>query len=971
MTRDALGHVLTHTDGLYHTTTFTRDAQGRAVRVDYPDGGYETFTYNGFGEVLTHQLTNGGSESYVYDSRGMKSSWTDALGHTTTYGYDANDLLVSLTDPLGHATTFTNNERGQITKATYADATFASYAYDNYANQTGMTNELGKTWTSQFDAYKRKINVTDPLNRKTLLYYDEPGAGSGGGCGACGSGLGGTGNHLTTIMLPSGKTTRFAYDLAWRKVSVTMGYGTSDTATSSYSYDAVGNRLSMTDPLGNVTGCTYDARNRRLSATDPLSHTTGWTYDAVGNMLTERRADGGVTSYAYDPMNRRTRVTDPLSQVIQMAYDTAGRLTTLTDARSNAYGISYDQRNRKTQMTYPGGSHENWTYDPAGNLVAYTTRAGQVKSCMYDVRNRQTDASWNDSATPEVTSTYDLTGRVLTLNNINSALTYTYDDAGQVLTETQNITGGPGAKTLTYNYDSDGNRSSLLYPDGHNVTYAYTSRNQMASVTLDGSPPLATYTYDLAGNRLTKFLENGTTATSTYDDANQLLTIVHTNSTVTLASFAYTYNAVNDRTSATKETGLGDVYGYDATDQLLSVQYNATNPTGTPVSPQKTQGFVYDSVGNRTSASENGTATSYSANSSNEYTQIAGSAVDYDANGNLTSGPGLPACAYDAQNRLISAQLSGGSLMQTAYDACNRPVKRTVGGVVTNLCYDHWNLIAEYAGATGVESVSYVQGATTDELLIRMDSTGNWFYHHDVLGSAIALTNASGQLIEKYIYDVFGQPTIENASSVVLSASAYNNRFLFTGREWFLQSGLYDLRNRTYIPSCGRFAEVDPLGFRARDIDLYRYARNNPCTFVDQFGLDPVPVPPIDPGSGLPTDGFGHPMIPLEDFKKEAEACCKKLGGVYEQTYKYRHESASDCMGNYITANQPGIGTNRLMEMLSVIAIFLSPFNGAAAGVIAIPPGFLSVYDSALAIRAFLHCEGYQCFKNGVEVSNF
>ena len=53
--------------------------------------------------------------------------------------------------------------------------------------------------------------------------------------------------------------------------------------TVSYTYDAVGNRTSVTDYNGHTTYFTYDALNRLLSETDPLGQTTYYQYDKVGN----------------------------------------------------------------------------------------------------------------------------------------------------------------------------------------------------------------------------------------------------------------------------------------------------------------------------------------------------------------------------------------------------------------------------------------------------------------------------------------------------------------------------------------------------------------------------------------------------------------------------------------------------------------------------------------------------------------
>lgn len=55
--------------------------------------------------------------------------------------------------------------------------------------------------------------------------------------------------------------------------------------------------------------------------------------------------------------------------------------------------------------------------------------------------------------------------------------------------------------------------------------------------------------------------------------------------------------------------------------------------------------------------------------------------------------------------------------------------------------------------------------------------------------------------MERYTYDLADTPSFFNATGTALTASSANNRFLFTGREYMLETGLYDYRNRFYHPS--------------------------------------------------------------------------------------------------------------------------------------------------------------------------
>lgn len=583
-----------------------------------------------------------------------------------------------------------------------------------------------------------------------------------------------------------------------------------------------------------------------MTATDPLNHTTTWVYDDRGNKTSETRPDSGITTFIYDTLNRLVSSTDPKNQTTQYIYggtglaDAGNNLVKLTDARSNSYLFNYDLDNRKTGAIYPDSSHENWSFDPVGNVLSFTTRAGQIRTSTFDNRNRETLTDWSD-ATPDVTMTYDAAGRLLTMDSDASALSYGYDDANERTSEIQDVTGAAAPAVVGYTYDADGNRSSLAYPDGHTVAYAYTARNQVRDISVDGAAPLGAYGFGLDGNVTSKALENGTSTSYLYDDANRLLTVDQQKAGTSFARFDYTYNSVNNRTSVERENGLGDAFTYDAIDQLTGVQYDATTPGVVPSNPARVTGYDYDAVGNRTSVADDGLATAYSTNNLNEYTSVGTDLPAYDGNGNLASpsATSFASYSYDAQNRLISAS-DAGSSTTFVYDALNRCVSRTVTGQklspTTFYYYDGWNLIEERDSA-GTEIAHYVHGIKTDELLVRVTPAATSYYHQDALGSTIALTDALGNVVERYTYDVYGAPTFKDGSGNVVTSSASGNRFLFTGREYLASSKLYDYRNRVYSPALGRFLQTDPIRAGGGDINFYRFVGNSPSNLVDPLGL--------------------------------------------------------------------------------------------------------------------------------------
>src|SRR5256714_8722221 len=103
----------------------------------------------------------------------------------------------------------------------------------------------------------------------------------------------------------------------------------------------------------------------------------------------------------------------------------------------------------------------------------------------------------------------------------------------------------------------------------------------------------------------------------------------------------------------------------------------------------------------------------------------------------------------------------------------------------------------------------------------------------------MAMLDPGGNIIEKYSYDAFGKPHITGWwDDNERGGSWYGNRYTFQGREWFPELGIYDYRNRYYHPNLGRFLQVDPTGFAAGDMNLFRYCGDDPVDRSDPMGLD-------------------------------------------------------------------------------------------------------------------------------------
>ncbi|MEQ1709489.1 MAG: RHS repeat-associated core domain-containing protein [Terricaulis sp.] len=425
--------------------------------------------------------------------------------------------------------------------------------------------------------------------------------------------------------------------------------------------------------------------------------------------------------------------------------------------------------------------YEETTYNIAANTTTQRRRDGQVITLGADNLGRVTSVDAPGTGL-DVASTYDLFSRTLSAASGGQSLSFAYDQLSRNTSQTS------PQGSVSYLYDAASRRTRMTWPDGFYVAYDYDLAGAVTAMRENGAASgvgvLAIFAYDNLGRRTSLARGNGVATAYAYDPASRLATL-----TQDLAG-----------TGQDQSTGLS----YNAASQIIQrASSNAAYDFPAPV---------------------NGTIT-YADNGLNQYTSVAATTPSYDARGNTTSALGA-AYAYDVYNRLTSATPPGGAAATLAYDALGR-LSETVGAATTRFLYDGASMIGEYDGSNALQR-RFVHGPGVDEPLVWYEGAGTtdrrWLLA-DQLGSVVAVTNAAGAATNINAYDEYGVPAATNTG-----------RFQYTGQIWLNEAQLYHYKARAYLPSLGRFAQTDPIGFGG-GMNLYAYVANRPTSAIDPSGL--------------------------------------------------------------------------------------------------------------------------------------
>jgi RHS repeat-associated protein len=648
------------------------------------------------------------------------------------------------------------------------------------------------------------------------------------------------------------------------------------TLRTAFAYDAFGNVVADTSPMGRVRRFTRDTRRRVNNFYDAAGHRTEYDYDELNRTLhvAQHVEQDGAPGYPRDP-----GFSSPLTSAWSYSTDV---LSMVVDPRGVVRYYEYDKAGRAVREQDDYVHADNRWYNRAGLVDSVLSRIGSKVRHSYDAAGRLTKTAWpagTGASADSVIYSYDIMDRLTQAATSAATVTRTYYGNGALRSEVLNSTTPSLAVTQVYYYDRAGRRAAYRTGTANDrahsdsVSYFYDAAGDLAKILVKwrtiGSTVADDYVrfrWDALGRRDTLAYSNGmsfafgydrdgtqrficTTARVANPGTNDISRFRVVHDTVDLDGLIRKTNAARPAPANCEVTnslaGYAPANTYDNRHQLTSQADGAHNAA-----------YDYDGSGNMIWSLVDGyVAIDSMAPNHNRLIKRAETGglyhfYDYTDDGSRFSEnpcpttftcqpkPGYRRYLYDGLGRMVGTSgydCPGGvcqiiPVVGCRYDPLNRLIL-PCENMAPRLAYDGPNVVRTGPDTSGGGDWTFIHGPAVDDPVLGhfSGSTMVAYFVTDGQGRQLRVLARDGT-------DFSGLLAYTQQGGKYAGGTANGSSF---GAERHASSDVPKVsffRNRAYDQQTGRWTQEDPVGV-AGGLNLYQFNANNPATFTDPFGL--------------------------------------------------------------------------------------------------------------------------------------
>ncbi|WHX59892.1 DNRLRE domain-containing protein [Peribacillus frigoritolerans] len=757
---------------------YTYDEKGNITGVQLPENQNSTFEYDSQNNLTKEQNFNQNVSSYDYDADNNQTEATDPNVQTSASRYDSKGNLLYDTHPMSAVDNMLANSSFEFDQNS-----------DNWPDNWEQLKDTGSTanfaWSSTSKFGGKGVSIANPTSwavvRSDKFDYT-------------------TGEkYIASAYLKTSSTVGNAllkiefFDDQNNWLGQEFSSGLKGTHDWTRLQTVIDNVPANTKKISVAVGLNAGSGTANFEGVQLEKGTNLSAYNLVDNSSIERYQDGKPTNWVTSSnLSVNDKVVQNENSEDDNVFIGKSSFQMTGEAGKNKY--------IKQHINVSGDANSKYTLSGWSKQVSANSNGGDYAiQVAINYKDGTTDWDYGNDFDKAASGWQHVAAEVKAKKEFNSidVYYYYYNQSGTAWFDAMRLENGASissntydangnyvisvkdqiGESVSYSYDTVGNRTSIKDSKGQTTSFDYDSRNLLTKVT-DANLGVMSYSYDGNGNRTAVNDAKDNLTKYDYNEFNLLSKITNPLNQVT----QFEYDRNGNQTKVVLPKGNTISSSFDALNRLNSTYVNGV----------KKWDYAYDLNRNLTSVIDaSGKQTTFSYDKNNLLKQEVKGSIKtdygYDPNDNLTSvkfTAGTTSIstelAYNKLDQLTELARNGVNQVKLVYDERGKVTSmKRANNTYTSQNYDDANRLIESKNykkdGTVLDSYKYSYDPNGNHISI-VTNNGNVSYEYDSLNQLKNEILTDGTVIS-YEYDAVGnrtKKTVTKGTTKTTTSYTYN-----------------------------------------------------------------------------------------------------------------------------------------------------------------------------------------------------